>query len=119
MTTMEITVAAQTLAQIKQKIAELQRQAEAARAEEVAGVVARIREAIAHYDLSVKDLFGRRPASAGRGKARKSPGNAAGKKAGVIRFRDADGNSWAGRGKRPNWFKAAIASGATPEDLAV
>ena len=66
-----------------------------------------------------KDLFGRRTASAGRSKARKSPGNAAGKKAGVIRFRDADGNSWAGRGKRPNWFKAAIASGATPEDLAV
>lgn len=106
-------MAAQTLAQIKQKIAELQRQAEAARAEEVAGVVARIREAIAHYDLSVKDLFG------GRGKARKSPGNAVGKKAGVVRFRDADGNSWAGRGKRPNWFKAAIASGAKPEDLAV
>lgn len=119
MTRMEIAVATQTLAQIKQKIAELQLQAEAARAEEVAGVVARIREAIAHYDLSVKDLFGGRTASAGRGKARKASGNAAGKNSGVIRFRDADGNSWSGRGKRPNWFKAAIASGATHEDLAV
>ncbi len=37
----------------------------------------------------------------------------------MIRFRDEAGNSWTGRGKRPNWFKAAIAAGKKPEDLAV
>ena len=28
-------------------------------------------------------------------------------------------DSWTGCGKRPNWFKAAIAAGKKPEDLAV
>jgi DNA-binding protein H-NS len=120
---MDITVATQTLAEIKGKIAELQKQADAARAEEVAGVVGRIREAITYYDLSIKDIFGGRAPGAGHGKARKSPGNGStktsAKKAGVIRFRDSASNEWTGRGKRPNWFKAAIADGATPEDLAV
>jgi DNA-binding protein H-NS len=37
----------------------------------------------------------------------------------VIRFRDDAGNGWVGRGKRPNWFRAALAAGKTPEDLAV
>lgn len=127
MTTMEITVATQTLAEIKGKIAELQKQADAARAEEVAGVVARIREAITYYELSIKDVFGDRTASAERGKAKRSPGNVSAKssastsskKSGVIRFRDSAGNAWTGRGKRPHWFKAAIADSATPEDLAV
>jgi DNA-binding protein H-NS len=41
------------------------------------------------------------------------------KAVGVIRFRDEAGNSWTGRVKRPNWFKAAIAAGKKPEDLAV
>lgn len=110
MMTMEITVATQTLAEIKGKIAELQKQAEAARAEEVAGVVGRIREAIAYYDLSIQDIFGGRSAGAVRSN---------GVKAGVIRYRDSAGHTWTGRGKRPNWFKSAIADGATPEDLAV
>jgi len=113
------TVAEQTLAEVKQKITDLQRQAEAARAEEVAGVVGRIREAIAYYDLSAKDIFGGRAPGAGRSNAKKPARGAAAKKAGVIRYRDSAGNEWTGRGKRPHWFKAAIADGATPEDLAV
>ena len=107
---MDITVATQTLAEIKGKIAELQKQAEAARAEEVAGVVGRIREAIAYYDLGIQDIFGGQSAGAGRSNR---------KKAGVILFKESAGNTWTGRGKRPHWFKAAIADGATPEDLAV
>ncbi len=112
-------MATQTLAEIKAKIAELQKQADAARAEEVAGVVGRIREAIAYYDLSIKDIFDERAPGAGRSSARKSARRTAANQAGVIRYRDSAGNAWTGRGKRPNWFKAAIAGGATPEDLAV
>ncbi|MEY8875571.1 MAG: H-NS family nucleoid-associated regulatory protein [Leptothrix sp. (in: b-proteobacteria)] len=37
----------------------------------------------------------------------------------VIKFRDEAGNSWTGHGKRPNWFKDAIAAGKTAADLAV
>jgi DNA-binding protein H-NS len=49
----------------------------------------------------------------------RKPAGAPARKNGVIRFRDEAGNSWTGHGKRPNWFKAAIEAGKTPEDLAV
>jgi DNA-binding protein H-NS len=37
--------------------------------------------------------------------------------AGVIKYRDEAGNSWTGRGKRPQWYLAALASGKTAEQL--
>jgi DNA-binding protein H-NS len=45
-----------TLAQIQSQIDKLQKEAEAIRAREVADVVGRIKEAIAHYGLSAADL---------------------------------------------------------------
>jgi DNA-binding protein H-NS len=119
MTAMEIMVARQDLAEIKRKIAELQQQVEAVRAEEVAGVVARIREAITYYDLTIKDVFGGRTTGVGRSKAKKALRSVSAKKAAVVRYCDSAGNSWAGRGKRPNWLKAALANGTALDDLAV
>ena len=107
-------MAKQTLAEIKEHIAQLQKQAEELKSQEVAAVVARIREAIAVYGLTERELFGR--LGVGAKKAGRAP--AAGKrKPGVVRYRDDAGNSWTGHGKRPNWFKAAIAGGKAPEDL--
>jgi len=76
----------------------------------------------AQADGGVSAATSRSPSN-GRGKATSSA-NAAprwtkSKAAGVIRFRDDAGNGWVGRGKRPNWFKAALAACKTPEDLAV
>lgn len=116
-----------SLARIEAQIARLEKQREALRAKEVAGVVARIREAIDHYGLTARDLgFG---GSSGMGRGMKSGqkktiGRTGGRKrvrptVGNIRFRDEHGNAWTGHGKRPNWFKDAIASGKKPEDLAV
>lgn len=116
-----------SLARIEAQIAKLERQREALRAREVAGVVARIREAIDHYGLTAKDLgFGRVNGSRRAAKAtqKKAVGKGGARKrvratVGKIRFRDEHGNQWTGHGKRPNWFKDAIAAGKTPEDLAV
>ena len=109
-------MAKQTLAEIKEHIAQLQKQAEELKTQEVAAVVARIREAIAVYGLTERELFGR--LGVGAKKAGRTP--AAGKrKPGVIRYRDDAGNAWTGHGKRPNWFKDALASGKKPEDLLV
>lgn len=109
-------MAKQTLAEIKEHIAQLQKQAEELKTQEVAAVVARIREAIAVYGLTERELFGR--LGVGAKKSGRSP--AGGKrKPGVIRYRDDAGNAWTGHGKRPNWFKEAIASGKKPEDLLV
>jgi DNA-binding protein H-NS len=112
-----------TLAALTAQIAKLQTQAEALRSKEVGAVVARMRETIAHYNLTAADLgFG---AAKPKGKKTiapnatpKSKGKARGKKgARSIKFTDGQGRGWSGIGKRPNWFKEALAAGKKPEDL--
>ena len=41
------------------------------------------------------------------------------KKKSEIKYRDADGNSWTGKGPKPAWFKAAVDSGVDPETFRV
>lgn len=105
-----------TLAQIEQEIAALQRKAEAIKQQEVAGVIARIKEAIAHYGLTAADLGlgraskpGRKPKKAG--KVRKA------NSVSVVKYRDVAGRTWSGHGRRPQWFLDALASGKTESDL--
>ena len=113
---------ARTLAVIQQQIEKLQQEAEKVKAKEVTGVIQRIKLAIASYGLKPNDLFatkGRppgRPKKVGATKVRKAKK----KSASVIKFQDkATGKTWTGHGKRPNWYVQAIASGKTPDDLAV
>lgn len=114
---------AKTLAQVNAQIAKLQKEAGAIKAKEVIGVIERIKEAIAYYGLTAADLgfVGKaKPASLpGNVVVTKKRKNVAKKTAGVIRYRDANGNAWTGRGKRPQWFLAALESGMTPEGLQV
>lgn len=99
-------------AQIQKQIEVLQRQADELRAQEVAGVVARIKEAIAHYGLTAEQLgYG---ASAKKEKAKvQKVGHA-----GAAAYSDGLGNSWGGRGPRPQWLKAALAAGRSLEEFA-
>lgn len=116
---------ARTLAQIQSQIDKLQREAEALRAKEISGVVARIKDAIGHYGLTPQELFGEAPAQKKRGKSAASTGGktagktAVKKPAGPPKYRDEAGNTWTGHGKRPNWFKAALEAGKTAADLAI
>jgi len=115
---------AKTLTQINRQIEKLQQQADSLKQQEVTGVISRIKSAIDHYGLTAKDL-GLSATRAGAGSpraARKTSarkGLAMTKPALPVKFRDQDGHTWSGRGKRPNWFKSALASGKSPEDLAV
>jgi DNA-binding protein H-NS len=110
-----------TLEALKAQIAKLQAQAEALRSKEVAGVVARIREAIVQYGLTAADLgLGSTKAKTPKGAAvgARPKAEATGKKpARTIKFTDGQGKTWSGIGKRPNWFKDALAAGRKPEDL--
>jgi len=122
-----------TLATLKKRIAKLQAQAdelEAQKASEVKGVIERIKQAIAHYDLQADDLFGSKASTRGKRQvtARKEKATAkksaskkpASKKAAVsIKFSDGAGNSWTGNGRRPRWYVEAIESGKTPDNLLV
>jgi DNA-binding protein H-NS len=96
-----------TYTQIQAEIAKLEKQANAARKGEIAGVVKRIKEAIAEYGLTAQDLgFSRGKATAKpAAKARKNGKPVA---VGVVKYRDpATGKTWTGRGKPPNWIKGA------------
>lgn len=121
---------AKTLAQIHKQIAKLQKEATELKAKEVVGVIERIREAIEHYGITARELFhGGAKATLGaasRPTAKKAAAkNAGAKKAGAKKaplppkYHDGSGKTWSGAGKRPNWFKAAIANGKTATDLLI
>lgn len=117
-------MAKKTLEKLHQQIAALQKEAAALKAKEIAGVVARIREAIAHYELTAEDLFGKSRASARAETAKPGPtGRAkakpATKRVVPVKYRDSQGNTWTGRGNRPRWLVAALATGKKIEDFKV
>ncbi|WP_082550889.1 H-NS family nucleoid-associated regulatory protein [Pseudorhodoferax sp. Leaf265] len=117
-----------TFAELQRQIDELTAKAEFVRQQELAGVVERIREAIAVYGLTPDELFGD---ASKRKVARLKVEKKARKKAGTVRstgdarksvpkYRDpASGKTWTGNGKRPAWFVAAVEAGTDPQALAV
>ncbi|WP_416761899.1 H-NS family nucleoid-associated regulatory protein [Roseateles sp. So40a] len=108
---------AKSLKQVLEQIDKLQMQAKTLRAKEVAGVVARIQEAIRHYSLTPEELFG--PSLGASAKSVRS-GKGAAKRKGAASAKYSDGtNSWGGMGKRPRWFNEALAAGKTKEELLV
>lgn len=121
-----------SLAQIDAEIEKLQQQRAAVMAKEVEGVVARIKDAIAHYSLNVEDIFGpgaapkatatraaaTRPAAGATRASTGRKGPARGTKV-AVKYRDEGGNSWTGRGSTPRWVREALAQGATLENFLV
>jgi DNA-binding protein H-NS len=110
-------------AQIVKQIESLKAEAEKLRKQEVSGVIKRIREAIEFYNLSAADLglAGGGGAKKAAGPARKKPGRKpkAAAAAKVVKFRDENGNTWGGRGKRPQWLRDALNAGKSLDDFLV
>ena len=99
-----------TLKELVAQRAAIDKQIEDAARNERADAIAKVRALMAEYGLSVADLSSRSAAKSGR---------PAGAKV-AAKYRDkASGNTWSGRGLRPNWLKAAIAAGKKLEDFAV
>jgi DNA-binding protein H-NS len=92
---------------IKAEIAKLEKQAQALRKTEVAGVIAKIKEAIAAYALTAADLGLGRGAKAARTAAAKHSKKTS-TTIGVAKYRDPKtGKTWTGRGKPPAWIAGA------------
>jgi len=111
---------AKKLAQIEAQIKKLQDEAAALRAEEVAGVVGRIKDAIQHYGLTPEQLFGasrqkRKPGSEPVTVPRKVRAKSDKVK---IRYRDGE-NTWTGRGNKPRWLTARLGEGRKIEEFLV
>lgn len=121
-------MAKKTYAEIQAEIARLQQEAEAVREAEVAGVIERMREAIAVYGITAQDLGlsggGSVAAPRGRkaGPAAKRSAKAGKRKTGEAagpKFRDESGNVWSGRGPRPRWLREALEGGRSLEEFLV
>lgn len=96
----------------------LQARAEALRKKEMADVIAQAKLAIEHYGLTAADLgLGRKVGRPVKAAGKPGGNRATRKKAAVVKYRDGAGNTWVGMGKRPDWFKAALATGKMPEEL--
>ncbi|WP_143072610.1 MULTISPECIES: H-NS family nucleoid-associated regulatory protein [unclassified Variovorax] len=105
-------MAQKSYAQIQKQIEALQRQADELRAQEVDGVVARIREAVAHYGLTAEQLGYGGKSQKSTAKTLKTGGKSA------PAYSDGLGNTWGGRGPRPRWLRDALAAGRSLEDFA-
>ena len=109
-----------TYATLKSQIDKLQKEADEILKTERVAVVDRIKEAVAVYGLTAKDLgLGRqlrrprkkKPEAAGQGAAK------AARKPRVPKFADGKGNEWNGRGEQPEWIKSALTAGRTLNDF--
>jgi len=111
-----------TYIQIQKQIETLQREADKLRRKEVDDVVAKIKEAIAVYGITASDLgfASRGGAGAVASKRRGRPAaKTRSKSASAPKFRDEAGNTWGGRGPRPQWLRDALAAGKSLTDFAV
>lgn len=113
-----------SLKQLLAQIDSLQKQADQIRRKEVEGVVERIKEAIAHYELTVEDLFGESSSRVRVAPVKQSKvvkGLSPRKKKSPVAFPKyhLEGQAWSGRGRRPKWFVDALAAGKKPEDMLV
>jgi DNA-binding protein H-NS len=95
--------------ELMQEAAELQRQAEEVRRDELAAVIAQINGLIAQHHLSTFDLgfHGRAGAAT---KTRDGRGSVAPKYLDPV-----SGSTWSGRGRKPRWLEAAIKAGHSAE----
>ena len=109
----------QTYHQLSKHIAELQAQAEAVKRSEVAGVIAKAKEAIRVYGLTQQDLFDAKTARATKGpKTVKGPKGTKVKST-EAKYADGKGGFWVGRGKRPLWLSDLLKAGAKLEDFLI
>ncbi|WP_428423192.1 H-NS family nucleoid-associated regulatory protein [Methylibium sp.] len=104
-------------AALEKQAAALTEQIEAARREEHAAVVAKIKALMNEHGITLADL-GRGKSAAKPSKSPKANGTVGRKVAAKYR-NTATGDTWSGRGLQPNWLKAALASGRKIEDFAI
>ncbi len=112
-----------TYAQIVKQIESLKDEADKIRRKEVEGVIGRIREAITVYGLTAADLglagAAKAPKAVKAPSTKKRGGRKAAKGAAAAKYRNDAGQTWVGRGKRPQWLRDALAGGKTLADFEI
>jgi DNA-binding protein H-NS len=112
------------LVDIQSQIAKLQKQEQQIKSKEFAKTVQDIQATMRAFGITVKDLQSAKSSrrAGAPDTAIKKPRRAANKLAGgkvAAKYRNADGQSWTGRGLMPRWLKALLAEGRTKEEFLV
>lgn len=118
---------AKTYEQLQRQIQALQAEADKLRRKELEEVIGRIREAITFYGITAEDLglsarAGAKVKAAARAKPGRKPAKAATAANGAkpaVTYRNEAGQTWGGRGKRPQWLRDALAGGRTLDEFRV
>lgn len=100
-----------TLAELVKQREALEEQILALQSEDRSKAIAKVHELMAEHGLSVADI-------SGRAKSTKSVSTGSRRKV-EAKYRDTNGNSWSGRGLKPKWLTAALATGKKIDDFAV
>lgn len=101
-------------AALEKQQAELDKALLEARRSARAGVIAQVKALMAEHDLTMADLGGKGGAGKAAGKSAQ-----AGRKVAPKYRNPATGETWTGRGLKPKWIQAAVASGKRLEDFAI
>ena len=83
-----------TYQELQNQIAALQNKAEEMRIQELDGAIQKIKASMQEYGITLQDLD-----FAVKKKSKNSKPQA------KVQFQDADGNTWSGRGRMPDWLK--------------
>ena len=103
-----------TYAEIQSQIAELQKQAEQVRKQELAGAIQQVKAIISKYGLTAADLGFSGVAASDKlvGKGNRKPVEA--------KYKDpATGATWSGRGIAPKWLKFHLDAGKQKDDFLI
>jgi DNA-binding protein H-NS len=104
-----------SVAELLRQTAELEAQIARQRAEEKAAGIAKAKAVIDEYGLTQEDLFG-----VGAARAKRGPAASSGEVRTVAaKYRDANGNTWSGRGLKPRWLSSALAAGASLDSFKI
>jgi len=90
---------------------ELEKQAEALLSQERSAQIAQIRQAMSEFNISIEDLQG-------TAKTRKEAEDGTRVKV-PAKYRNAQGETWTGRGRQPRWVADHVAAGGKVEDFAI
>lgn len=101
--------------ELSRQAAELERQLKDVQRAERLRVITQVKELMATHGLTIADLeAGGKRAGAGAGRS-----TSAGTKVAPKYRNNETGETWTGRGIKPKWLQAAIASGKTLESFAI
>ena len=93
-----------TYLELKKQAEKLQEQAEEARKKELHEAVDKVRQIMADYGLTIRDIAGNAPKI--RAKV-------------AVKYRSPKGEEWSGRGRKPVWLTKALEEGKKIESFSV